>query len=118
MDDRDDLDIFDDLEDVEQSRNSSPRLPFVIGALVVVGLIIGIVVSVVVGGFTTIAFLPDFVQNVARAFPTYYSVEGVREVLFYDEMPTLGRNLLVLSSAAVVSLVVGAVALGRPSARR
>ena len=70
------------------------------------------------GGFTTIAFLPDFVQNVARAFPTYYSVEGVREVLFYDEMPTLGRNLLVLSAAAVVSLVVGAVALGRPSARR
>ncbi|MBK5308215.1 MAG: ABC transporter permease [Frankiaceae bacterium] len=69
------------------------------------------------GGFTTIAFLPDFVQGVARAFPTYYAVEGVREVLFYDSMPTLGRNLAALTATAVVSLVVGSVALARVSAR-
>jgi ABC-2 type transport system permease protein len=65
------------------------------------------------GGFTTIAFLPSAVQAVARAVPTYYAVEGVREVLFYERMPTLGRNLLVLAGTAVVSLVVGSYALAR-----
>jgi ABC-type multidrug transport system permease subunit len=65
------------------------------------------------GGFTTIAFLPGFVQDVARAFPTYYAVEGVREVLFYESMPTLGRNLAVLLATAAVSLLVGSYALAR-----
>jgi ABC-2 type transport system permease protein len=65
------------------------------------------------GGFTTIAFLPSMVQAVARAVPTYYAVEGVREVLFYERMPMLGRNLLVLAGTAVVSLVVGSYALAR-----
>lgn len=65
------------------------------------------------GGFTTIAFLPDFVQSVARAMPTFYAVEGIREVLFYDRMPTLGRNLTVLAGTAAVSLLVGALALSR-----
>jgi ABC-type multidrug transport system permease subunit len=65
------------------------------------------------GGFTTIAFLPGFVQDVARAFPTYYAVEGVREVLFYESMPTLGRNFAVLLATAAVSLLVGSYALAR-----
>jgi ABC-2 type transport system permease protein len=69
------------------------------------------------GGFTTIAFLPRAVQDAARLFPTYYAVEGVREVLFYDRMPGLGRNLAVLAATALVSLVAGSVALAR-SARR
>jgi ABC-2 type transport system permease protein len=65
------------------------------------------------GGFTTIAFLPPFVQGVARFFPTYYAVEGVREVLFYERMPALGRNLAVLLATAAVSLLLGSVALSR-----
>jgi ABC-type multidrug transport system permease subunit len=65
------------------------------------------------GGFTTVAFLPGFVQDVARAVPTYYAVEGVREVLFYERMPMLGRNLAVLLLTAVVSLLVGSSALAR-----
>jgi ABC-2 type transport system permease protein len=70
------------------------------------------------GGFTTIAFLPDSVQAVARLFPTYYSVEGVREVLFYEQMPTLARNLTVLGGTAVISLLVGALALARSTQQR
>jgi ABC-2 type transport system permease protein len=70
------------------------------------------------GGFTTIAFLPSFVQGVARFFPTYYAVEGVREVLFYERMPGLGRNLAVLLATAVVSLVLGSTALARAGSRR
>ncbi|MDQ1711470.1 MAG: type transport system permease protein [Frankiaceae bacterium] len=70
------------------------------------------------GGFTTIAFLPSFVQGVARFFPTYYAVEGVREVLFYERMPGLGRNLAVLLATAAVSLLVGSLALSRAGSRR
>jgi ABC-2 type transport system permease protein len=70
------------------------------------------------GGFTTIAFLPPFVQGLARLFPTYYAVEGVREVLFYERMPALGRNVAVLLATAVVSLLVGSVALSRAGSRR
>jgi hypothetical protein len=50
----DDLDIFDDLTEVEESRSSSPRLPQVIGALVVVGLLIGIAASVIVSGIASV----------------------------------------------------------------
>ena len=50
----DDLDIFDGLEEVEQSRSSNPRLAQVIGALVVAGLLVGVVVSVVVSGIASV----------------------------------------------------------------
>ena len=54
MNDETDLDIFDGLEEVEQSRSSNPRLPQVIGALVIVGLLIGIVASVIVSGIASV----------------------------------------------------------------
>lgn len=50
-----DLDIFDTEEEVGESRGSNPRLLQVIAALVVAGLLIGIMVSVIVGGLSTIA---------------------------------------------------------------
>lgn len=70
------------------------------------------------GGFTTIAFMPDAIQAAARFVPTFYSVTGIREALFYAEMPTLGRNLIVLTGAAVVSIAVGAIALTSVGRRR
>ncbi|MCA1824072.1 MAG: ABC transporter permease [Frankia sp.] len=70
------------------------------------------------GGFTTIAFLPRFVQSLARVVPTYYAVEGVREVLFYEHTPTLGRNLGVLAGTAVVSAAFGAAVLARTTRQR
>jgi ABC-type multidrug transport system permease subunit len=65
------------------------------------------------GGFTTIAFLPDAIQTIARATPTYYAVEGLREAMFYSEMPTLGRNLIVLLAAGLASVLIGAWLLSR-----
>ncbi len=70
------------------------------------------------GGFTTVAFLPSFVQAVARAFPTYYAVEGLREALFYETMPGLTRNLGVLALTAAASVAIGAVSLTRSSTAR
>ncbi len=66
------------------------------------------------GGFTTVAFLPPFLQAAARATPTYYAVEGLREALFYTEMPGLARNLGVLLAFGISSVVIGAWLLARP----
>lgn len=63
------------------------------------------------GGFTTVAFLPDTVQAIARAIPTTYAVEGVREVLFYRDTPNLGRNLVILVGTAIGGLAIGATTL-------
>jgi len=69
------------------------------------------------GGFTTIAFLPPFIQHIAAAVPSYYAVEGLREALFYADMPTLARNLSVLIATAALSLVAGVWMLARPEPR-
>jgi len=54
----DDLDIFDAEQEVEQSRTSTPRLLPVVAALVGGGLLIGIVVSVIVAGLTSVQLSP------------------------------------------------------------
>ena len=70
------------------------------------------------GGFTTIAFLPGYIQSVAHWVPSYYAVEGLREALFYAEMPSLGRNLAVLFGSGIVSVIVGAWLFTGPRAFR
>jgi ABC-2 type transport system permease protein len=65
------------------------------------------------GGFTTIAFLPPFIQHIAAAVPSYYAVEGLREALFYTDMPTLARNLTVLTGTGVLSVLAGVWMLAR-----
>jgi len=65
------------------------------------------------GGFTTIAFLPPGIQHIAAAVPSYYAVEGLREALFYADMPTLERNLTVLIASGALSLLAGVWMLAR-----
>jgi len=69
------------------------------------------------GGFTTVAFLPPFIQHLAALVPSYYAVEGLREALFYAEMPTLARNLTVLIATGALSVLAGVWMLARPSRR-
>ena len=68
------------------------------------------------GGFTTIAFLPPFIQKIAHLVPSFYAVEGLREALFYAEMPTLSRNLAVLMGTGLLSLLIGTWMLASPRA--
>ncbi len=63
------------------------------------------------GGFTTVAFLPAWIQSLARVTPTFYAVEALREALFYQSMPTAARSLVVLAGAAIASVLVGAALL-------
>ncbi len=69
------------------------------------------------GGFTTVAFLPPFIQHLAAAVPSYYAVEGLREALFYADMPTLARNLTVLIATGALSLLAGAWLLSRSESK-
>jgi hypothetical protein len=54
MNDESDFDIFEAEQEFEPSRSSSPRLLQVIGALVAIGLLIGVVASVIVSGITSV----------------------------------------------------------------
>jgi ABC-type transport system involved in multi-copper enzyme maturation permease subunit len=63
------------------------------------------------GGFTTIAFLPGWLQTLSRAVPTRYAIDGLRQALFYAGTAGLVHNLVVLCAFAAGAVVAGAVAL-------
>ena len=69
------------------------------------------------GGFTTVAFLPPWIQATSRFVPTSYAIDGLRQALFYPDLTGFGRDLLVLSSCAAVSMVLAALMLGRAWSR-
>jgi ABC-type multidrug transport system permease subunit len=69
------------------------------------------------GGFTTVAFLPEWVQKIAHVAPTFYSVDALRQAMFYGTTPTIPTDLFVLGLTAAVSVGVGAFALARTSGR-
>ena len=65
------------------------------------------------GGFTTVAFLPDWIQVVSRFVPTSYAINGLRQALFYPDLVGFGRDLLVLSACAALSVVLASLMLAR-----
>jgi len=67
------------------------------------------------GGFTTIAFLPSWLQTMSAAVPTRYAIDGLRQALFYAQPQHLALDLAVLSVVALVSVLVAAAGMGRAS---
>jgi ABC-2 type transport system permease protein len=65
------------------------------------------------GGFTTIAFLPRWLQIIASFVPIRYAIDGLRQTLFYDELTGVQLDLLVLVGTAVGAVVLGSMALRR-----
>jgi ABC-type multidrug transport system permease subunit len=65
------------------------------------------------GGFTTVAFLPHWLQVASRFVPTSYAIEGLRQTLFYPELTGVDRDLWVLAAWALGSVVLASVVLGR-----
>ena len=65
------------------------------------------------GGFTTVAFLPQWIQAVSRVVPTSYAIEGLRQALFYPDLRGVGFDLLVLSGCGVVSVLLASLMLAR-----
>ena len=65
------------------------------------------------GGFTTVAFLPDWIQTASRLVPTSYAIDGLRQALFYPDLVGFGRDMLILSTWAVLSVCLATVMLTR-----
>jgi ABC-type multidrug transport system permease subunit len=65
------------------------------------------------GGFTTVAFLPNWIQVASRFVPTRYAIDGLRQALFYPDLIGFGRDLAVLSGCAVASVVLASMMLAR-----
>ena len=65
------------------------------------------------GGFTTVAFLPDWIQAVSHFVPTSYAINGLRQALFYPDLIGFGRDLSVLSGCAMLSVALATLMLSR-----
>jgi ABC-2 type transport system permease protein len=117
------------------------RWPFIVGLLLLTALAataLGVVIGVLCrrattavllgvnavaasfllgGGFTTVAFLPDIVQQAARLSPTYYSVNALREAFFYKQMTAAPHDMATLAVFAAGAVVLAAAFL-RQAERR
>jgi ABC-type transport system involved in multi-copper enzyme maturation permease subunit len=65
------------------------------------------------GGISVIAFLPEWVQTIARFVPTYYGMHALQMAVFYNSTEDLSRDLAVLVATAVVMLGVAVASLQR-----
>ena len=65
------------------------------------------------GGFTTIAFLPEWLRTIGAAIPIRYAIEGMRQCLFYPDLTGVATDLAVLTTTAVLAIGVGAVTVRR-----
>jgi ABC-type multidrug transport system permease subunit len=65
------------------------------------------------GGFTTVAFLPSWIQVLSRFMPTRYAIDALRQALFYPDLVGFGRDITVLTVCAVVSVALATLMLTR-----
>ncbi len=65
------------------------------------------------GGFTTIEFLPQWLRTISAYDPMRYSIDGMRQTLFYGTLDGVGRDLLILSITALVAIIIGAISIQR-----
>jgi ABC-2 type transport system permease protein len=65
------------------------------------------------GGFTTIAFLPDWLRTLSSLVPIRYAIDGMRQALFYPDLAGVGTDLVVLTCCAVGALALGAFKVRR-----
>jgi ABC-type multidrug transport system permease subunit len=65
------------------------------------------------GGFTTIAFLPEWLQTLSSFIPMRYAIDGMRQALFYSTLDGVPKDLLVLSLTAFIALIIGSFSIRR-----
>jgi len=65
------------------------------------------------GGFTAIEFVPAWIQNLSTFIPTRYSIDALRQALFYANPAGIPFSLFVLALYAVVCVGIGAFVMGR-----
>ena len=65
------------------------------------------------GGFTTIAFLPTWLQDISAFDPIRYAIDGMRQALFYSTLDGVSIDLVVLVVTALLATAIGSVAVRR-----
>lgn len=65
------------------------------------------------GGFTTVAFMPDWLQALSLGVPTSYAIEALRQTLFYPDLAGFGRDLAAVCAFAAGAAGLGTLALAR-----
>lgn len=63
------------------------------------------------GGFTTIAFLPNWLQDISMFVPTRYAIDGMRQTLFYPELTGVGKDITILIGTGIVVAIIGSLAV-------
>ena len=70
------------------------------------------------GGFTAIEFVPKWLQMLSAFVPTRYSIDALRQALFYPNPVGIPFSLLVLALYAAACVGVGAFLMRRSWLRR
>lgn len=70
------------------------------------------------GGFTAIEFVPRWLQTLSAFIPTRYSIDALRQALFYPNPVGIPLSLLVLAFYSVACVGVGAFLMRRSWLRR
>jgi ABC-2 type transport system permease protein len=65
------------------------------------------------GGFTTIAFLPQWIQTISLFNPFRYAIDGMRQALFYPDLTGFSTDIAVLIGTAVVAVFLGSLVVRR-----
>ena len=65
------------------------------------------------GGFTTIAFLPEWLQTLSSFIPMRYAIDGMRQALFYSTLDGVAKDIAVLYLTALLCTVLGSIAVRR-----
>jgi ABC-2 type transport system permease protein len=65
------------------------------------------------GGFTTIAFLPQWIQIISLFNPFRYAIDGMRQALFYPDLTGFSRDIAVLIGTAIVAVFAGSLVVRR-----
>jgi ABC-2 type transport system permease protein len=65
------------------------------------------------GGFTTVPFLPTWIQRASLAMPTRYAIDGLRQVLFYPDLTGVRSDVIALSASTAGVILLATFALGR-----
>ena len=65
------------------------------------------------GGFTTIAFLPQWIQVISFFNPFRYAIDGMRQALFYPDLTGFPTDIAVLIGTAVIATFLGSLVMHR-----
>jgi ABC-2 type transport system permease protein len=69
------------------------------------------------GGFTTIAFLPQWIQTISVFNPIRYAIDGMRQALFYPDLTGVPTDIAVLVGTAIVAVFLGSLVVRKSWSR-